>query len=162
MKYLAPLIALLLLLLPQPARGGYGYAVIGDETFTAKVYDADNVVKYGGDKWRDYVYDRLSVVVQWSGDADDHFGIVRVQDGYGAFYVRRDGYDALWLAMALVHEAAHVEQARQGKPLDGCAEIEADRVTARFARAVGLEWRVRTSEEVWGGCENGDVSNSTN
>src|SRR5574343_1079963 len=151
----ALLLALLLMLLPQPVDATMW--IVGDAEFAAKVNDADSIVRYGGDKWRDYVYTRIDLVQQWNGDADGHFGKVDVNaEGYGTFLVRRDGYDALWLAMALVQEAAHVEKERQGKPLDGCAEIEADMITHRFARAVGLDWHIRASDEVWGGCENGN------
>jgi len=154
------LIALMMLLVSlvpvQPANTradwneNAGLWVVGDEEFQAKVNQA--ILHIGYAQWITYVRQHIIEIKQWNGDEYAHVGIVIIEpqncDEHnvckGTFLIRRDVGTVEWLAMAIVHEAAHIAiRNNEQRPIKWEDECMADYITQAFAITAGLHWDVR-------------------
>lgn len=131
-----------------------GLWIVGDEEFVAQVNRALELIGYA--QWLPYVRQNLIEIKQWNGDEEAHVGIVLITEENcdehnickGIFLVRRDLGDVAWYAMAIVHEAAHIQIRNQSqRPIHWEDECPADAVTAAFAALRGWRWQIRCGDK---------------
>ncbi len=138
----------LFLLIPAGQGSGSIY-VNGQEGFRFCIYSAMQIVDNSG--WRLYVTRNIGLVEE-AFDSKGGWAVPDKQGGPGAAYFdvhTCDGPGISWLAMALVHEAAHNEISRQGQKTCGkYGEEVADYITQAFAVSTGLVWTIRDPESI--------------